>query len=1102
MKKTKLFLSLLALSAVLGFASCTKKPKATSKTDTTITQTTEEKCTVSFDSNGGTNVVAVKVTKGGKLTAPTAPTKVSDDENNYSFDGWYKDQALNQAFDFSKDTITKDTTLYAKWNATPITKYTVTFETNGGSNVTSQHVKAGGKVVRPETDPTKDADDDYTYEFENWYKDQALNQAFDFSKDTISKDTTLYAKWTSTPITKYTVTFETNGGSDVTSQQVKVGGKAVRPETDPTKDADQQYTYTFAGWYSDAACTQEFDFSSPITSATTIYAKWSTTTNEYTVTFNTNGGTTVNPQTIAYGSKVTEPTAPTRDADSSNTYEFAGWYRDAALNYEFDFNSSITGATTIYAKWDATPIIHSATVDYTAHVISGTYATSLTGDANNNIYLPFVIYSDVEVGYRFLGYSTNPNATTADYAGGTVKLTDDTTFYAIFKKVPIITYDFNGSGQTAETVSAGENGYTTIRPEAPTRTGAYKFLGWSTNKNATTGEYQPSNYVQFTEDTTLYAIWSNKVAVTLDLNGGVSSQLPASIEVVEGSATLPTYAPGKANARFLGWSARKTADDGTWQPGDTITRVTGDLTIYAIWQQTVTVYVRPNNYNHIGTRYVKDVGDSLTLRYDNEKQHYTFAGWQITAYDNTGAQISGFENKVDYGYELEFTEDMTTVYVDGLWTGKKVTVQFERNISANVVTGWVSNINTRFGETFTIPDGSSFVSDNYEFIGWHWGEFDQNYNDMPTDISIDFAIGDEVFVDDYHVFEYPEGNYMFIYAVFREKGHTYETSTIAPTLEFNGKTTYTCTDDPKYSYETPITNDNIFAGYISNVEYIAGRGVTLYTTIMQGKVSYGDEVSVVLRDHSVVDVVITGVKKNNSIVETASKGETVGLILRSNVITDTNINIVGVGGVVCAKGEAITDVHTIYVKARLLSSNEGGRHVGFTTSYQPMIKVETFYGRTTIAAVYNASSYEKLADNTFIQLGKEYIFKLESSTALNAWIGEDIQLTENGLVIGEGKIIARTDAQAADYFENNIIVTLYEDGGAPLYVAVKKGTRWVDIECPFTKEGYRFIGWLNQFSSEIIDDPELIDLVEFENLYEGTITRATVFAPGWVLDTD
>ena len=983
------------------------------------------------------------------------------------------------------------------------TRYTVTFNTNGGSDVSSIQVVKDGKATTPIA-PTKDADADNTYSFVGWYKNEQCTEAFDFVNETITGDITLYAKWAKIPKAKYAVTFDTNGGSTVASQQVSDGGKASRPTVNPSKEADAQYTYSFENWYKDAALTEVFDFDTEtISSATTIYAKWNTTTNEYTVTFNTNGGSSVDSQSVAYGSKVNEPTEPTRDADSSNNYEFAGWYRDSALNYEFDFdNATITSATTIYAKWDATPIIHSATVDYSDHVISGTYATSLTGDANNNIYLPFVIYSDVEVGYRFLGYSTNPNATTADYAGGTVKLTDDTTFYAIFKEVPIITYDFNGSGQTAETVSAGENGYTTIRPEAPTRTGAYKFLGWSTNKNATTGEYQPSNYVQFTQDTTLYAIWSNNVAVTLDLNGGVSSQLPTSIEVIDGSATLPTYAPGKANARFLGWSARKTADDGTWQPGDTITRVTGDLTIYAIWQQTVTVYVRPNNYNHIGTKYVKDVGDSLTLIYDYQKQHYTFAGWQITAYDNTGALISGFENKVGYGYELEFTENMTTVYVDGLWTGKEVTVIFERNISANVVTGWVSNINTRFGETFTIPDGSSFVSDNYEFIGWHWGEFDQNYNNMPTDISIDFAIGDEVFVDDYHVFEYPEGNYMFIYAVFREKGHTYETSTIAPTLEFNGKTTYTCTDDPKYSYETPITNDNIFAGYISNVEYIAGRGVTLYTTIMQGTVSVLDEVSVVLRDHSVVDVMITGVVKNNKIVETASKGETVGLILRSNVITDTNINIVGVGGVVCAKGEAITDVHTIYVKARLLSSDEGGRHVGFTTSYQPMIKVETYYGRTTIAGIYNASSYEKLADNTFIQLGKEYIFKLESSTALNAWIGEDIQLTENGLVIGEGKIIARTDAQAADYFENNIIVTLYEDGGAPLYVAVKKGTRWVDIECPFTKEGYRFIGWLNQYGSEVVDDPELIELIEYENLYEGTITSSTVFAPGWVLDTE
>ena len=76
-------------------------------------------------------------------------------------------------------------------------------------------------------------------------------------------------------IQQFTVTFETNGGSDVSSQTVNYGGVATKPATDPTHDADENYTYTFKGWFVDAECTAAFDFdATKITKATTVYAGW------------------------------------------------------------------------------------------------------------------------------------------------------------------------------------------------------------------------------------------------------------------------------------------------------------------------------------------------------------------------------------------------------------------------------------------------------------------------------------------------------------------------------------------------------------------------------------------------------------------------------------------------------------------------------------------------------------------------------------------------------------------------------------------------------------------------------------------------------------
>ena len=100
------------------------------------------------------------------------------------------------------------------------------------------------------------------------------------------------------------------------------------------------------GWYNDSALTDEFDFSSPITEDTTLYAKWQQVVYRYTVTFNSNGGSNVITQTVNGGGLAIIPNNPTKDG-----YTFAGWYKDSALTSEFNFNTPITANTTLYAKW-------------------------------------------------------------------------------------------------------------------------------------------------------------------------------------------------------------------------------------------------------------------------------------------------------------------------------------------------------------------------------------------------------------------------------------------------------------------------------------------------------------------------------------------------------------------------------------------------------------------------------------------------------------------------------------------------------------------------------------------------------------------------------
>ena len=137
--------------------------------------------------------------------------------------------------------------------------YSVVFNSNGGSVVDTQIVAAGGKATEP-SDPTKSG-----YEFDAWYKEAQFINEWDFANDTVDAPTILYANW----LTQYTVTFNSNGGSAVSSQTVTAGEKATEPSS-PTKQG-----YTFGGWYTSDALTTEWDFSTDtVNSNITLYAKW------------------------------------------------------------------------------------------------------------------------------------------------------------------------------------------------------------------------------------------------------------------------------------------------------------------------------------------------------------------------------------------------------------------------------------------------------------------------------------------------------------------------------------------------------------------------------------------------------------------------------------------------------------------------------------------------------------------------------------------------------------------------------------------------------------------------------------------------------------
>lgn len=208
----------------------------------------------------------------------------------------------------------------------------VTFDYGDGSRSTTE-TKYYEKPYGSLPTPTRNG-----YTFSGWYLSRAYTREIT-SSDTVnnSEDHTLYARWTAG---EYTVSFNSNGGSAVSPIGVTYGKKYGNLPL-PTKPG-----YTFDGWYTDSGEKVTADSTVNVDRNHTLNAKWRE--NTYTVSFNTNGGSSVGSISVKYGD--TYGTLPTTQKDY---YTFTGWYTSPSGGTKVSsgdtFNS--TSNITLYAQW-------------------------------------------------------------------------------------------------------------------------------------------------------------------------------------------------------------------------------------------------------------------------------------------------------------------------------------------------------------------------------------------------------------------------------------------------------------------------------------------------------------------------------------------------------------------------------------------------------------------------------------------------------------------------------------------------------------------------------------------------------------------------------
>ena len=286
-KMISIFVALGVLLCIVGISLFIKTSKPT----------TYE---VTFMTSGGTKVPTQQVEKGKTVKKPEDPTK-----EGYIFIEWLNN---GKSYNFNNK-VTSNLILTASWEKEPegVESYVVKFNTDGGTTIANQIIEKGKLVTKP-NDPSKEG-----YIFKGWTLN---NQDYDFNTP-IDKSIELNANWekikvtnnknnanntnknnnsnssnsnnnnnssnnnsTPTPtVKKYTVNFDSNGGSTVASQTIIEGNKAIKPSS-PTK-----LGYTFNSWKLN---NNTYNFDTAVTKDITLVAEWEL--KKYNITYNLNGG--------------------------------------------------------------------------------------------------------------------------------------------------------------------------------------------------------------------------------------------------------------------------------------------------------------------------------------------------------------------------------------------------------------------------------------------------------------------------------------------------------------------------------------------------------------------------------------------------------------------------------------------------------------------------------------------------------------------------------------------------------------------------------------------------------------------------------------------
>ena len=625
-------------------------------------------------------------------------------------------------------------------------EYTVTFNAYGGfPTPDKQHVKSGEKAVLPVAPTLKG----YTFAF--WYlgEDEQNATAYDFDTP-VTGDITLTAKWN---INKYTVTFDSYGGTPVPpKQEVEYGLTAAEPD-DPTLKG-----YTFAFWYlgEDEQNATAYDFDTPVTGDITLTAKWNI--NKYTVTFDSYGGTPVPPkQEVEYGLTATEPTtAPTKTG-----YTFDGWYLG---DEKYDFSDAVEQNITLRAKWEAIP--YGVTYSY----VSGTEGADLPWNVIASLPVNKYTYAegekvttamkpdDVVFGeytWKFQGWTLNgtavaPNTQVPMAKGGLNFVGTWIRTSAQDEKYPV-TYEYVSGTEGADLPwnvidSLPVNEYTYAESEKVTTAmkpddmgfGEYtwKFQGWTLNGTAVAPNTQVpmakgglnfvGTWIRTSAQDEKYPVTYEYVSGTegADLPWNVIDSLPVNEYTYAESEKVTTAMKpddmgfGEYTWKFQGWTLNGTAV----APNTQVPMAKGGLNFVGTWIRTSAQDEKyPVTYSYVSGVEGVELPEEVKATLPVNKDTYTIGQQVPTAAKPANVTVGDYiwslkawklgDNEIVPNNSVPMVEGGLNFV--GIWTREKATVTVTFDANGGTVAPTSKTITK--GSTLTLPTP---VLSGYSFDGW------------------------------------------------------------------------------------------------------------------------------------------------------------------------------------------------------------------------------------------------------------------------------------------------------------------------------------------------------------------------------------------------